>query len=115
MPLTPALDGIAASPDTGAQLLGDDASPENVQLLSEGKLPLVMEGPGAILVLEAIDDINRLEAGKPRARRRLAADTDHLLDPERGACAQLPGHHEGAVESERLVVSLLSSVACSSA
>ena len=65
LPLTPVLDGIAASPDTGAQLLGDDASPENVQLLSEGKLPLVMEGPGAILVLEAIDDINRLEAGKP--------------------------------------------------
>lgn len=65
LPLTPVLDGIAASPDSGAQLLVDDASPENVQLLSEGKLPVVVEGPGAILVLEAIDDVNRLEAGQP--------------------------------------------------
>jgi ABC-type sugar transport system substrate-binding protein len=65
LPLTPVLDGIAASPDTGAQLLVDDASPENVQLLSQGKLPVVVEGPGAILVLEAIDDVNRLEAGQP--------------------------------------------------
>jgi ribose transport system substrate-binding protein len=65
LPLTPALDGIAASPDTGAQLLVDDASPENVQLLSQGKLPMVVEGPGALLVLEAIDDVNRLEAGQP--------------------------------------------------
>ncbi len=65
LPLTPALDGIAASPDSGAQLLVDDASPENVQLLREGKLPMVAEGPGALLVLEAIDDANRLEAGQP--------------------------------------------------
>jgi ABC-type sugar transport system substrate-binding protein len=64
LPLTPVLDGISASPDSGAQLLVDDASPEDVQLLSGGKLPMVVEGPGAILVLEAIDDINRLETGQ---------------------------------------------------
>jgi len=65
LPLTPVLNGIAASPDSGAQLLVDDASPENMQLLSQGKLPLVMEGPGALLVLEAIDDVNRMAQGKP--------------------------------------------------
>jgi ABC-type sugar transport system substrate-binding protein len=65
LPLTPVLDGIAASPNSGAQLLVDDASPENVQLLRQGKLPMVVEGPGAILVLEAIDNVNRLEQGKP--------------------------------------------------
>jgi hypothetical protein len=64
LPVTPVLNGIAASPDSGAQLLVDDASPENVQLLSQGKLPLVMEGPGALLVLEAIDDVNRMAQGK---------------------------------------------------
>ena len=64
LPVTPALDGIASSPDTGAQLLVDDASAENVQLLKQGKLPVVVEGPGALLVLEAIDDVNRMEQGK---------------------------------------------------
>lgn len=64
LPLTPVLDGMSAAPDTDAQLLVDDASPEDVQLLSQGKLPLVVEGPGALLVLEAIDNINRLEQGK---------------------------------------------------
>jgi ABC-type sugar transport system substrate-binding protein len=64
LPITPVLDGIAATPDTGAQVLVDDASPENVQLLAAGKLPMVAEGPGAMLVLEGIDDLNRLATGK---------------------------------------------------
>ena len=114
LPLTPVLDGMSAAPDTDAQLLVDDASPEDVQLLSQGKLPLVVEGPGALLVLEAIDNINRLEQGK-QALAETAADSDHLLDPAAGARAQLPGHHGGATPDQRLVVPLRNGMACSAA
>ena len=106
LPLTPVLDGIAASPDSGAQLLVDDASPENVQLLSQGKLPVVVEGPGAILGARSHRRRQPAGGGWPGASGDRATDPDQLLDQERGASAHLPGYHEGAAAGQQLGVAL---------
>jgi ABC-type sugar transport system substrate-binding protein len=64
LPLSPVLNGIKTSRNPKTQLLVNSASPEDVQLLKDGKLPLVVQMPGALLVLEAVDNVIRLTAGQ---------------------------------------------------
>lgn len=62
--LTPVLNGIAGSRNKDAELIVDEASAENLQLLSEGKIPVVVQAPAVLLLLEAIDNVNRLVQGQ---------------------------------------------------
>ncbi len=64
LPLSPVLNGIKTSRNPETQLLVNSASPEDVQLLKDGKLPVVVQMPGALLVLEAFDNVIRLTQGQ---------------------------------------------------
>lgn len=62
--LTPVLNGISTSRNRDAELIVDEPSAENMQLLAAGKIPVVVQAPAVLLLLEAIDNVNRLVQSK---------------------------------------------------
>nr|WSY49400.1 sugar ABC transporter substrate-binding protein [Streptomyces sp. NBC_00886] len=71
-PLPGALNGISASRDRDAELIVNTAGPGSIQLLKDGKVPVVVHHPEALLALAAIDQVSRLAQGeKPLAQDAL--------------------------------------------
>jgi ABC-type sugar transport system substrate-binding protein len=71
-PLPGALNGISASRNKDAELIVNTAGPGSIQLLKDGRLPVVVHHPEAMLALAAIDQVSRLAQGeKPLAQDAL--------------------------------------------
>jgi len=62
-PLQGALNGIKASRSKNAQLLVNSPGPPTVQYVRDGQTPMLAWVPPALMVLTAIDDVNRMMAG----------------------------------------------------
>lgn len=64
IPLDGALNGIKASRSRDAQMLINNPGPPTMQYLADGRIPVAVNVPYPLLVLTALDQVNRLVAGQ---------------------------------------------------